>query len=120
MSPIHLATLRIAAAFAAAFALACCASPNVDSRATTVPDNAAPAAPRRATSTVPMARIVAAIEAAERGEFDAAANADLAGHPLYGWIEYAALRRDIDSLPIAEGEAFLSRHRGEPVAGAFR
>ena len=67
-----------------------------------------------------LARAAAAIEAAERGESDAASLATLVDHPLYGWIGYAGLRRDIDTLPIASGEGFLARHRGQAVAEAFR
>ena len=67
-----------------------------------------------------LAQVRAAIEAAERGKSDPGQYAALARHPLYGWIEYAALRRDIDTLPIADGEAFLARRKGEPVAEAFR
>ncbi|TXH75152.1 MAG: lytic murein transglycosylase [Lysobacteraceae bacterium] len=42
------------------------------------------------------------------------------GHLLSGWIEYAGLRRNIDTLPAAEGRAFLERYRGQAVAEAFR
>src|SRR3546814_8781722 len=57
------------------------------------------------------ATIAGAIEAAERGDADAAKYAALAGHPLYGLIEYASLRRDIDRLSTAGGEGFLERDR---------
>ncbi|MCA1715181.1 MAG: lytic murein transglycosylase, partial [Gammaproteobacteria bacterium] len=78
-----------------------------------VPVCAQPVDPQRA-------QVRAALEAAERGAFDAAAYAYLASHPLYGWIEYAALRRNIDVLSNAQGQAFLSRYRGQAVAEAFR
>ena len=65
-------------------------------------------------------QVRAALQAAERGTLDATTSATLAKHPLYGWIEYASLKRDIDTLPAAQGQAFLARHRGEAVAGAFR
>ncbi|MDQ2702417.1 MAG: lytic transglycosylase domain-containing protein [Pseudomonadota bacterium] len=39
---------------------------------------------------------------------------------IAGWLEYEALRRDIDRLPIAAGEDFIERHRGQAVAEAFR
>ncbi|MFD0740296.1 transglycosylase SLT domain-containing protein [Lysobacter koreensis] len=65
-------------------------------------------------------RVRAALEAAERGGFDAAQYADLAGHPLYGWIEYASLRRGIDTLSNAQAQAFLARHGNQAVATAFR
>lgn len=66
------------------------------------------------------AQVRAAIEAAERGDFDAAQYAALTRHPLYGWIEYAGLRRDIDTLSNTQAQAFLARYRGQAVAGAFR
>ncbi|MCL1635776.1 lytic transglycosylase domain-containing protein [Luteimonas sp. SX5] len=66
------------------------------------------------------AQVRAAIEAAERGQFDAAQYASLSRDPLYGWIEYAALRRDIDTLPAAQAQSFLARYQGQPVAEAFR
>lgn len=43
-----------------------------------------------------------------------------ANHPLQGWLEYAGLRRNIDTLPVAQAQAFLARHDGQPVAGLFR
>lgn len=66
------------------------------------------------------AQVRAAIEAAERGQFDAAQYAQLNRDPLYGWIEYAALRRNIDTLPATQAQAFLTRYQGQPVAEAFR
>ena len=66
------------------------------------------------------ASIRAALEAAERGQFDATQFPGIAAHPLYGWVEYAALRRDVDTLSNAQAQAFLSRHRGQAVAEAFR
>ena len=62
----------------------------------------------------------AAFDAAARGDTDAARKAGLAGHPLAGWIEYAALVEGIDDLPVARGTDFLARHRGQAVAAAFR
>ncbi|MFP7722928.1 lytic transglycosylase domain-containing protein [Lysobacter sp. A3-1-A15] len=67
-----------------------------------------------------LGQVRVALEAAERGRFDAAANAGLADHPLYGWIELADLRRDIDTLPPSRALAFLQRYRGQAVAAAFR
>lgn len=78
-------------------------------------------APAHSQSSDPrLPQVREAIEAAERGQFDAARSGALADHPLYGWIEYAALRRDLDGLDPAEGQSFLQRHRGEAVAGTFR
>ena len=65
-------------------------------------------------------QVRAALEAAERGTLDATTSAALSKHPLYGWTEYASLKRGIDTLPAAQGQAFLARHRGEGVAEAFR
>src|SRR5690606_6689783 len=65
-------------------------------------------------------RVADAIHAAQHGKTHAARLPALVDHPLYGWIEYAGLRRDIDTLPVASGEGFLQRHRGTAVAGAFR
>lgn len=61
-----------------------------------------------------------AIDNAERGQFDANAAATLRNHPLYGWLEYSALRRDIDTLDSARAQDFLKRYQGQPVAASFR
>jgi soluble lytic murein transglycosylase len=66
------------------------------------------------------APVRAALAAAETGRFDAAQYPGIASHPLYGWVEYAGLRRDIDTLSSAQGQAFLARYRGQAVAEAFR
>src|SRR5690606_3067587 len=42
-----------------------------------------------------------AFEAADRGNLDELALAGFASQPLAGWLEYAALRRHFDELPIA-------------------
>lgn len=80
------------------------------------------AGPGRAQPTADplLPQVQAAIEAAARGEFDARRHGHLAAHPLYRWIEFAALRRDADLLPRQRAEAFLARHRGEAVGEAFR
>ena len=65
-------------------------------------------------------QVRAALQAAERGQLDATTSAALAKHPLYGWIEYASLKRNMDTLPVAQGQAFLLRYRGQAVAEAFR
>ena len=65
-------------------------------------------------------RVRTALEAAELGQFDAGQYADIARHPLYGWVEYAALRRDIDNISPAQAQSFLSRYQGQPVAEAMR
>ena len=66
------------------------------------------------------AQVSAAIAAAEAGQFDVAQYPGLASHPLYGWVEYAGLRRNIDTLSNAQAQAFLNRYRGQAVAEAFR
>jgi soluble lytic murein transglycosylase len=81
-----------------------------------------PLPPTPASSAV--APIQAAIDAAERGQFDAAAFPGLAGpsgHPLYGWVEYAALKHDLATLPASQAAVFLSSHAGDPaLVQAFR
>ncbi|MEO5628204.1 MAG: transglycosylase SLT domain-containing protein [Thermomonas sp.] len=59
-------------------------------------------------------------EAAARGQLDDATRGPYANHPLAGWLEYTALRRDLDTLPTERGSAFLTKYRGQPVAEAFR
>src|SRR5690606_17189414 len=56
-----------------------------------------------------------AIAAAERGQ-----PSQLQGHPAQAWVEFAALRRNVDTLATAQAQGFLSRHQGKPVAEAFR
>ncbi|WP_101926082.1 lytic transglycosylase domain-containing protein [Luteimonas sp. 4-12] len=63
------------------------------------------------------ASLRAALQAAERGQ---PAPTSLAAHPAYGWIEFAALRRNLDTLPTAQADAFLTRYRDQPVATEFR
>ncbi|MFC5571317.1 transglycosylase SLT domain-containing protein [Lysobacter yangpyeongensis] len=83
----------------------------------------AQAAPMAATivdADPQLLRVRAAIEAAERGDFDAAQYADLARHPLYAWIEYANLRRNIDDVGAQQAQSFLTRYDGQAAAEAFR
>ena len=65
-------------------------------------------------------RMRAALEAAERGQFDAGQYRDIVSHPLYGWVEFASLKRNIDTLDTAQAQAFLKRYQGQAVAEAFR
>lgn len=65
-------------------------------------------------------RIGTAIAAAERGTFNAADYADLAAHPLFVWVEYADLRRGINTLARPRAEGFLKRHEGTAVGEEFR
>ncbi|MBB3344781.1 lytic transglycosylase domain-containing protein [Luteimonas sp. RC10] len=60
---------------------------------------------------------LAAMQAAERGQPVPPA---MTGHPAAAWLELAALRRNLDTLPLAQGQAFLTRHAGTPVAEVFR
>jgi soluble lytic murein transglycosylase len=66
------------------------------------------------------ASLKAAIDAAEAGRFDAARFNGVAAHPAYGWVEYAALRRNMDVMLPAQAQAFLSRYQGQAVADTFR
>ncbi len=66
------------------------------------------------------AAIRSAIDTAERGQFDAAQAASLRRHPLYGWLEYTALRRNIDTLGNGQAQDFIKRYQGQPVAEALR
>ncbi|MEG8118040.1 lytic murein transglycosylase, partial [Xanthomonas hortorum pv. gardneri] len=61
-----------------------------------------------------------AIAAAERGQSDAGQLSALSRHPLYGWLEYATLKRSIDSVSNAQAQGFLQRYAGQPVAESFR
>lgn len=77
--------------------------------------------PARAQATDPqLPSVRAALSAAERGEDGGSPPAALANHPLAGWIEYATLRRNIDSLPPAAAQAFLQKHPADAVGQAFR
>ena len=62
----------------------------------------------------------AALEAAERGDFDPAQYAVLRSHPAYGWVEYAVRMRDPTTLTSASAQDFLDRYSGQPVADLFR
>jgi soluble lytic murein transglycosylase len=94
-----------------------CASGNACAQAAAPPPRAANAP---ATIAQPDAALRAAFDAAGRGTLDAATLSSHRNHPLSGWLEYAALRRDLATLPTDHGGAFLARHRGQPVAEAFR
>ncbi len=107
--------------------VACAQTPPPAPRPTASPAPAVIPAPAEMAhgSIAPLAdprlpRVLGAITAAERGRFDASGYADLRNHPLYGWIEYAGMRRDIDTLDRRRAEDFLKRYRGQAVAGAFR
>ncbi len=61
-----------------------------------------------------------AFEAATRGQLAEATRRTYATHPLAGWLEFTALRRELDALPAERGTAFLAKFRGQPVAEVFR
>ncbi len=69
---------------------------------------------------MPDASLRSAFEAAERGQLDDTTRARHATHPLAGWLEYTALRRDFDTMPADRGAAFLAKYREQPVAATFR
>jgi soluble lytic murein transglycosylase len=62
----------------------------------------------------------AALEAADRGTLSSAQAEAIASHPAAAWVEYATLKRDIDTMPPARGQAFLAKYKGQAVAGALR
>ena len=64
-------------------------------------------------------QIRTAFEQAERGQFDAASS-PFAQHPLAPWVEFAQLRRKVDTVSTSQAQSFLKRHEGQAVADAFR
>ncbi len=81
----------------------------------------AAALPARAQSLdAQRAQIKTAIDSAERGQFNPAQAGGLSQHPLYGWLEYANLRRNIDTVSTAQAQDFLKRYNGQAVATSFR
>ncbi len=104
----------VIAALATTFVtVACAQTPAAVPIARTAATPAAPVDPQ-------LAQVRMAIEAAERGQYDASQSADLRRHPLYGWIEYAGLRRNIDTLSNAQAQSFLGRYGQQAVGTAFR
>jgi soluble lytic murein transglycosylase len=83
---------------------------------------AAPSPPANPPVPVPMpsAALRDAFDLAGRGLLVGAGLAAQAAQPLAGWLEYAALRNRLDTLPLTRGADFLARQRGMPVAAAFR
>lgn len=65
-------------------------------------------------------QIRAALDAAGRGQFNAAQSAGIANHPLYGWVEFSQLSRNMDGVSNAQAQAFLQRYQGQAVAEQFR
>jgi len=60
-----------------------------------------------------------ALDQAQRGPFELSSASALRNHPLYGWLEYSVLRRNIDSLSTARAQAFIQRYQGQVVADAL-
>ena len=85
---------------------------------------AAQAETGRAVSDDPRTRsdaaLKAAIEAAGRGQLDETTIAAIRSHPAAAWVDYARLRRDIDTLPPGDAEAFLRAHPDDAVGRSFR
>ncbi|MET0808021.1 MAG: transglycosylase SLT domain-containing protein [Pseudoxanthomonas sp.] len=79
-------------------------------------------APRAAAQNLDAQRpqVKAALATAESGRFDAAQYPGLAAHPVFGWVELADLKRNIDTLPTSQAQSFLRRYEGQAVAEAFR
>lgn len=103
--------------------LACCASSSLHAQqAQKAAASVAPPPLTNAPIKVDPRRdaLKAALSAADRGTLSDAQRASVASHPIAGWIEYAALKRDIDTLPPASGNAFLAKYQGQAVARAFR
>lgn len=68
----------------------------------------------------PSPALKAAFETATRTGLDDIALAGFRGQPLAGWLEYSALRKRLDSLPVATGQQFLKRYAAQAVSTAFR
>lgn len=83
------------------------------------PEPAETAAPS-ADDTASDALLARALGAAEAGTFAATDFPGITTHPAYGWVEYAALRRGIETVTARQAGEFLSRYAGQPVADAFR
>ena len=113
-------------------AFACCASLQAGAQRT----DAKPAEPKPATaartvappplSTAPIKvdprrdELRNAFAAADSGQLRAEQSASFATHPLAGWLEFAQLRRDLDTLPLARAQAFLAKYRTQAVGVMFR
>jgi soluble lytic murein transglycosylase len=62
----------------------------------------------------------AAFQAADAGTLDDAGLAAYANHPLYGWLQLARMRRNLDAVDDVQARAFLARYGGQPAGEAFR
>ena len=61
-----------------------------------------------------------ALAQAESGHLDPAVVRQLAGDPLAPWVDYAVLRRNLDSADPGDVRGFLDRHAGEASADLLR
>ncbi|QQP94518.1 lytic transglycosylase domain-containing protein [Lysobacter enzymogenes] len=110
----------LAAALLAAIATTACAQTTASAPAQPAAKPPSLRAPPAPTVDTQLPRVRAALDAAERPGFDAGQYADIARHPLYGWVEYAALRRNIDSVDNGQAQDFLARRGNEASGEAFR
>ncbi|PJK12719.1 lytic murein transglycosylase [Lysobacteraceae bacterium NML120232] len=84
-----------------------------------------PIAPSQPASVPPLraqddADFAAALAAAENGQWQSDYAAAFARHPAYGWLEYAHLRRSLDTLDSRRAEDFLARQGQTAVGVRFR
>ena len=111
----------LAACIATAATSACAQPLPADAPMQSAPSSARPLASTLRPIVDPQRmRIDAAISAAERGQFNAGANTDLATHPLYGWVEFADAKHRIDSIDSGRMQALLARHDGTAVGTSLR
>ncbi|WP_096382043.1 lytic transglycosylase domain-containing protein [Lysobacter enzymogenes] len=110
----------LAAALIAAIATTACAQTTASTPAQPAARPPALRAPPAPNVDPQLPRVRAALDAAERAGFDAGQYADIARHPLYGWVEYAALRRTIDNVNDGQAQEFLARRGNEASGEAFR
>lgn len=75
------------------------------------------ALPGAAAAQSDTVQLRSALESAARGQ---PAPAHMASHPAYGWVEFASLRRNLDSLPLGQAQSFMERNAGQAVAELFR
>ena len=102
-------------------ALAACASLPADAQDAAARTVAPPPLTETAIKLDPRRdEVRTALAAADRGQFSAAQRSALASHPVAGWIEFASLKRDLDTLPTARAQAFLAKYRDQAVGDAFR
>ncbi|MDR2216320.1 MAG: hypothetical protein LBE59_10855, partial [Nevskiaceae bacterium] len=67
----------------------------------------------------PLAQLRTALEAADAGRLDPAQHRALQSHPVWPWIEYAALLHDLPQVSGMRAHDFLQRQQQSPVAELF-